>query len=210
MRICCVSDLHGHLPPDVPPCDLLLVAGDVGPESPANAEIWLSDVFAPWLQRQPATAKVGIAGNRDFLAEQRPESFAALPWHYLTDELIVGQNDIPTIFGSPWSPTFGEWAFQRPDWQLAGIWAAIPGDTEIVLTHTPPVGYVDTTVDGIKAGSASLLARLLELESLRLVVCGHIHEAAGMARLPTGVPVVNASVLNERFELVRGAYAIEP
>jgi Icc-related predicted phosphoesterase len=33
----------------------------------------------------------------------------------------------------------------------------------------------------------------------RLVICGHIHEAHGRARL-AGSEVVNASLLNERYE----------
>ena len=89
-----------------------------------------------------------------------------------------------------------------PDEDLARLWAQIPDDTEILLSHGPPKGYLDRTADGIHAGSESLRRRLEQLDRLKLVCCGHIHEAHGQDTLPNGARIVNASLLNERYEPV--------
>jgi hypothetical protein len=65
------------------------------------------------------------------------------------------------------------------------IYARIPSDTEILLTHTPPYGVLDKTRRGKHAGCDVLAARLEQLHACRLHVFGHIHEAHG-ARIEGG------------------------
>jgi 3',5'-cyclic AMP phosphodiesterase CpdA len=93
MRIVCVADLHGFLPP-VPACDLLVVAGDVCPlddESPPAQRRWLRSTFARWLDDAPAAAIVGTPGNHDFVAVEEPEAMRELPWCCLIDERSAGR-----------------------------------------------------------------------------------------------------------------------
>jgi len=59
------------------------------------------------------------------------------------------------------------------------IYARIPSDTEILLTHTPPYEVLDKTRRGKNAGCGVLAARLEQLHACRLHVFGHIHEAHG-------------------------------
>jgi hypothetical protein len=59
------------------------------------------------------------------------------------------------------------------------IYARIPADTEILLTHTPPHEVLDLTRRGKNAGCDVLAARLTQLDACRLHVFGHIHEAHG-------------------------------
>jgi Icc-related predicted phosphoesterase len=59
------------------------------------------------------------------------------------------------------------------------IYAHIPSDTEILLTHTPPYEVLDKTRRGKNAGCDVLAARLEQLHACRLHVFGHIHEAHG-------------------------------
>src|SRR5918994_5201919 len=105
MRIAAVADLHGHLPA-VPPCDVLLVAGDLRPrdaQSPDAEEAWLTGPFRAWLDEVPATETVGIAGNHDFLFERAPERVPKdLRWTYLQDGSCVAGG--LTLWGSPWTP----------------------------------------------------------------------------------------------------------
>jgi len=66
MRIVALSDQHGFLP-DVPPCDLLIVAGDVCPDrfgpfmavhDPYQQQAWFDRTVRPWLAATPATHKL--------------------------------------------------------------------------------------------------------------------------------------------------------
>lgn len=177
MRIAAVADLHGNLPA-TPECDLLILAGD------CITHPW--DNFERWLREQPAGDIVGIAGNHDFVAEDYPELMRKLPWIYLQDEEVI-LNGV-TIYGSPWTPMFFDWAFMKEDPELEEIWARIPDDTDILVTHGPPWGMLDLTHRGANAGSMTLARRLGQIMARRngqpglIHIFGHIHEGAGMFR----------------------------
>jgi Icc-related predicted phosphoesterase len=199
VRVCCLADLHGRLPPEVPECDLLLLAGDLCPDGIGASERFLVDELAPWLARQPAGEVAAVAGNHDQVAVDRPELLRALPgWRYLEHEteLLAGA----VVAASPWSLEFGAWPLQTDEEHLALLWDEFPDDARIVLVHGPPFGHCDVTRRGDHGGSRSLLDRLLDLEHLELVCTGHIHEAHGSSQLPTGALVVNASYVDVRFE----------
>jgi Icc-related predicted phosphoesterase len=201
VRIAATSDLHGFLP-DVPGCDLLLVAGDVCPlddESVGYQRRWLDGPFREWLAGSAARRIVGIAGNHDFAAEEDPELLRSLPWTYLDNE--TAEIEGVTVFGSPLTPRFGVWAFQAPDPALEEVWARIPDETELVLVHGPPLGCGDLTVDGVRAGSPTLLRRLEDLPRLKLAVFGHIHEGFGAGRLGSA-RWLNVSQVDDIFEPV--------
>jgi 3',5'-cyclic AMP phosphodiesterase CpdA len=66
VRIVAVSDLHGFLP-EIPACDLLIVAGDVCPDrfgpfmaahDPYQQQAWFDRKVRPWLAEAPATHKL--------------------------------------------------------------------------------------------------------------------------------------------------------
>ena len=72
MRIVALSDQHGFLP-EIPPCDLVIVAGDVCPDrfgpfmaihEPYQQQAWFDRNVRPWLASAPATHKVLTWGNR--------------------------------------------------------------------------------------------------------------------------------------------------
>ena len=93
MRVAALADLHGRIDGVVvPPCDLVVIAGDLSPYSwkqAPNQVPWLEAFFAPWLERvakQAGAPVVGIAGNRDFAWWWDRRVFEKLPWTYLCDE----------------------------------------------------------------------------------------------------------------------------
>src|SRR5262245_28717535 len=77
MRIVALSDQHGFLP-DIPPCDLLIVAGDVCPDrfgpfmaahDPHQQQAWFDRHVRPWLVSAPATHKLLTWGNHDWCGQ---------------------------------------------------------------------------------------------------------------------------------------------
>ena len=90
----------------------------------------------------------------------------------------------PHAFGFPY-----EWHDEEVD-DLA------IGNVDVLLSHTPPLGTLDLTRSGLHAGSASI--RRHALRSARVVLCGHIHEAAGVARLGSAL-VLNPGSLGLPF-----------
>lgn len=198
VRIVASSDFHDRLPPDVAPCDLLLIAGDC-----LEGDL---DALSDWLMRQPARAIVGVAGNHDFAAESDDAVARELPWTYLRNQVV--EVDGLKIFGSPLSLPFMDWAFMAPENELAEVWATIPEDVAILLIHGPARGILDQTADGHRTGSVTLRRRLEELPALRLLVTGHIHEQYGSVMLervgglggsPEPLRCVNASYLDRHY-----------
>jgi Icc-related predicted phosphoesterase len=205
MKIAAVSDLHGLVLPDIPACDLLLIGGDVTPvfdhSLPTQYE-YLNGEFRRWLQRVPADAIVGIAGNHDYIFDLDPGRVPAdLRWTYLQDSgtEVKGLK----IWGSPWSIEFGGWPFMEKEPQLAKRWAAIPDDTDILLVHGPPLGYGDRNTRGRECGSPSLLAAIDRVQP-RLCVFGHIHEAHGRWKRG-GTELANVSCVNGDYQPTHGA-----
>jgi Icc-related predicted phosphoesterase len=206
MRVCCLSDLHGHLP-EVPECDLLLLGGDYC--SRGYEPWWYRDTLAPWLAGlSKRMTVIGVAGNHDFVFERSPHLVPEMAWTYLQDSgtTFRGMN----VWGSPWQPRFYDWAFNADEPELERVWAKIPQGTDILLLHGPPRGYGDrsryrhnheddTTWPGYEhAGSPSLTARI-EVVKPRLVVCGHIHADYGRYQLGNTI-VVNAAYVGEQYQ----------
>jgi Icc-related predicted phosphoesterase len=198
MIVAATSDLHGDLP-KVPECDLLVIAGDVCPvynhERRFQAD-WLRTTFKEWLEEAPAKYIVGVAGNHDFALGQKIGK--GLPWMYLQNSLAV--IDDLKIWGSPYSNQFGNWAYMAPEGVLRDMWAKIPRDIDILITHGPAYGMGDHIPfagmsaqkralaqgpTGTHVGSTSLANMLTydEWPNLKVHFTGHIHEAYGAGTL---------------------------
>lgn len=208
MRVVAVSDLHGYLP-EIPDCDLLLIAGDSSPitlSDPTHQRAWMNSRFAAWMRRIPAGEIVWVAGNHDTWIEREGvgRKLSHLPnVTYLQDHWTeVGGLK---IYGSPWTRGIGLpsswWAFDLL--KIPGgadPFAFIPEDADIVLTHSPPHGIGDLTLGGERVGSEELYQRLVQVEP-KLVVNGHIHEDYGTRRLRPGSEtiVANAALLDQQY-----------
>ncbi len=176
-RLVAISDLHGHLPRDLPAGDVLVIGGDVCPINDHDVGFqarWLRDELYPWIDSLPHAEVVWIAGNHDFVC-------ATAGWepggrgHYLRDSGI--ELGGISFHGTPWVPELAGWAFYATDERLAEICAAIP-PVDVLVSHGPPLGIGDRACDGRDAGSAALRDRLLAAPP-RVCVFGHIHEAHG-------------------------------
>ena len=120
--------------------------------------------FGNWLRDSPYSAIVIIAGNHDVLFQKKPEKAKKLllkhdKIHYLEDTGC--RIDGVSFYGTPWQPEFNDgWAFtlNEEEEALRRKWQNIPTNVQILISHGPPAGILDFTVDGKHAGSTSLLA----------------------------------------------------
>lgn len=98
---------------------------------------------------------------------------------YIEDELIEIYGI--KIYGSPWQPEFCKWAFNIPRGQpCLDKWNMIPAETDLLITHTPPVGYGDLCCSGVRAGCVELLTTVQQRVKPKYHVFGHIHEGYGI------------------------------
>jgi Icc-related predicted phosphoesterase len=224
MRIFAISDLHGMLPPpeSIPPCDLLCIAGDICPvhnHSLEYQEKWLSTVYTDWVGELKAGRVAWTAGNHDFVLQKASKRLlGALPGHYLRDTGLTLQdpaadNGRITIYGTPWTPKFFDWAFMLPDAELAEIYEQIPYGLDILISHGPPKGVCDRNMGGYECGSESL-KQAIYAQRPKVVLCGHIHEARGSRTMsaPPGkavtTTVYNVSQMNYNYQPVHRAVEI--
>ena len=96
--------------------------------------------------------------------------------------------------------------------ELAETYAAIPEGIDVLVSHAPPYGYGDGSVDEQTGavehlGSHELLAAIARVKP-RLVICGHFHGGYGYFEYD-GTPIYNVSVVNEKYRLVRSPTVID-
>jgi Icc-related predicted phosphoesterase len=83
----------------------------------------------------------------------------------------------------------------------------IPVGTDVLITHGPAFGLHDIVVNGTNTGCKDLLQRIIEVKP-KVHVCGHIHEGYGSIKKGE-TRFINASVLNESYELVNKPIVFE-
>ena len=113
------------------------------------------------------------------------------------------------VWGSPWQPEFCNWAFNLPrGYALARVWNQIPDDVQILITHTPPQGILDSQNEEGLTGCADLTARVEQLSNLKLHVFGHIHEGYGMRQLGHTL-FVNACACDHQYRPVNPPIVVD-
>lgn len=208
-RITCISDSHtkhDHLIDNLPGGDILIHAGDLSSTGRPH-EI---ESFCKWFDKiDNYDDKIFIAGNHDFLFENHPAQAAQIvnsyKWiTYLQDTAyslgpVLGR--MIKIYGSPWQPEFYNWAFNLPhnEIELEKNWAAIPEDTDILITHGPPHGTLDKVIGQFENLGCQKLTERLKVLKPKIHIFGHIHSGRGYYFDGT-THYFNASVLDERYD----------
>ena len=204
MKFVCMADtheLHDHF--KVPDGDVYINAGDFTNLGTEDAII----SFNEHLSSLPHKYKIIIAGNHDFLFERHPKRAESLLTNciYLKDSAIVIKNI--KIYGSPYTPWFHDWAFNlhrgKP---LKEKWDLIPSNTDILITHGPPLGHGDL-VSNSREGCEDLLNRIKQI-NLKYHIFGHIHEGYGITREGQTI-LINASSIDELYEPINQAIVFE-
>lgn len=220
MDITCISDLHGYYPA-LDGGDLLIIAGDLNARDKKNEY----DDFRTWIAKQNYKKIIVIAGNHDGLIENGMKrktddplhpNHLVHPAHYLCDSGCEFEG--LKIWGSPWTPKFYNWHFMKARGEdIKKMWDLIPQDIDILITHGPPFGVLDETVEGNFVGCEELKLALRRIQP-KLHIFGHIHESYGKCHkvweypvthglsneelVPNQTMFINASYVNEHYNPV--------
>lgn len=181
MKILHLSDTHGlhHRLDDMPEADVLVHSGDI---SNSGTEEEVLD-FLNWFIELPYPHKIFVTGNHD-LCLWETEGIEDLPGniHFLQDKGVeIGGVK---FFGI---------AYNHSE-------TMIPADTDIVVTHEPPVMILDQS-SGIHWGNAPLRNRIFEV-SPKYHLFGHAHQDYGTVE-QEGIVFSNAALLDDMNRLVR-------
>jgi len=200
LKIAHLSDTHGlHRSikwdgTDFSQADVLVHSGDFSMLG-KREEV---ETFLNWWRLLPVQYKVLVAGNHDLTLDPKfrwvePEDGKYYPWlqealdrytsfygHYYLENEGVEIEGI-NFWGSPYSKWFhgDRWAFNVKDDPNGFLfWSNIPMNTDVLITHGPPLLFLDQVYGGENTGSTGLLDRVNRVKPL-LHMFGHIHEAYG-------------------------------
>jgi Icc-related predicted phosphoesterase len=207
LKFVTISDTHGqHHELTLPQGDVLIHAGDV---SMKGDESEIKD-FLGWFDKQAFEHKILIAGNHDFFFEQHSdeEIDKILPngITYLKDNgtTIKGFR----IWGSPVTPWFFNWAFNRHRGDpIRRHWDLIPDDTDILITHGPLFRTLDKNKKGEHLGCKDLYLKVHQVKPL-VHVFGHIHESYGVID-KSDIKFINACILDYKYEMTNQPISFE-
>lgn len=215
MIIDCIADLHGDFP-ELKGGDLLIIAGDLT----ASDNSLEHEFFLDWLHEQEYRKKILVAGNHDnFLDDGVPLQICD-KLIKCCDYLLDSETEFEglKIWGSPWTKTFEGMnphcmAFTcDTEEELAVKFSLIPDDIDILITHSPPFGFLDgiPLEDGslFHVGSSSLGIRIQDI-CPRFHIFGHIHKWGGQMIDCVTTKFVNASLMNEDYDSIFKPVRIE-
>jgi Icc-related predicted phosphoesterase len=185
MKILHISDTHSYhdllnIPKDI---EMIIHSGDFSNYKSYYKNEPEARDFLRWYGNLDIKYKILIAGNHDAMPAINPSEFKSLCEYYNiiylenSDVIIEGIK----IWGSPHTPTFGDWYFMKSRGKLYDIWKHIPNDTDIVVVHGPPQKKLDLSYDRdgrLEYCGCKSLANHIENRIKPTLVCfGHIHSS---------------------------------
>ena len=211
MKIWHISDTHTfHELLQIPEgIDMVIHSGDCSnPRDPYNNEPEVRK-FIDWFSGLDIKYKIYVAGNHDTSIERglvTKDDFSKNGIHYLENTSVEIEG--LKIFGSPYTPMFGNWAFMKARPKLDRVWnKAIPDDSDIVIVHGPPKGVLDLSYDRNGklefCGDKSLMNKIKIVKPL-FMMFGHIHNNEDIVNTGTrkvyGLDTIfsNGSVVTDR------------
>jgi Icc-related predicted phosphoesterase len=213
MIITFISDTHSkqkQITSSLPGGDILIHAGD------ATSMGYRHEIqeFMKWMNGlNNYNHKVFIAGNHDWGFQDSPKECREFldfynKINYLEDDMVlIGEEyeRMVKIWGAPWQPEFCNWAFNLPrnGDQLSEKWNLIPQDIDILITHGPSFGHLDTVKfnPGVNLG-CELLRERIEVIKPKIHVFGHIHTGYGY-KFDGNTHYFNAAVLDENYNFTQ-------
>jgi len=204
LTIVCISDTHElHREIDVPNGDILIHAGDFTMFSKSAAVI---RDFNEWLGELPHRHKIVVPGNHEFFLEADSTKRNLISnADLLIDEAveIMGLK----IWGSPITSLYGGAFGRSSPKDRALLYATIPDDVNILVTHGPPYGVLDRSPGGLHhAGCPELREAVARLKP-KLHLFGHIHGAHGIENMGDTL-FVNAALLGAEGSIEQSAIVL--
>ena len=179
MRILPISDTHNRHRQltNLPKADVIVHCGDFADNGTEDEVV----DFLNWFIDLPYPYKLFVTGNHDLCLWDAPNI------QNLPDNVFFLQDRGVTIEGVKF---FGI-AYNHSE-------SLIPEDTDIVITHEPPIMILDESA-GVNWGNAPLLKRIMEVKP-RYHLFGHAHEGYGTIK-QNGIVFSNASVLDDQYRM---------
>jgi len=223
-NITVISDTHGlHERLNVPTKgDIIIHAGDctsMGTEKQIKS-------FLEWYGGLDYKEAILIPGNHDWGFEKNPEKYKKMCKEnvvlLLNNSEYITYKDKIKIWGSPVTPEFFNWAFNRsinPAYNhhsyntnpYIGLdWNLIPDDIDILLTHAPPRDILDKVTMSTSCnfnqhvGCPILMQKIENMEHKpKMHIFGHIHSQRGVIvdtsnKYP--ITYVNGSSLDDQYK----------
>uniref|UniRef100_A0A0N5AEU8 Metallophos domain-containing protein n=1 Tax=Syphacia muris TaxID=451379 RepID=A0A0N5AEU8_9BILA len=229
IRIVCISDIHdtiGSWYKRIPNGDVLLCAGDLTQNGSKERELPHKHKIII-----AGNHDLGFQDNFNLKEEEKDPSCrgkegTAEGYKLLTNCIYLQDKAVTALFfashllkksyanyasfqifglkiyGSSWHPLPGFPFSLRRGQELLNKWNLIPTDTDILITHTPPLGHNDVyNVTNGRWGCSELLNTVEKRVHPKFHVFGHVHEKNGMTTNGETF-FVNASICNHKLEPV--------
>lgn len=198
-KIVIISDTHrGEHQVKLPQGDILIHCGDYDIYNMSHL-IWLNK----WFNSLDFKHIIFIGGNHDFLFQSLPN-----PQEYFDKAIYLHNRGIEIegikFWGSPHTPTFGNWAFMYPRCSVdaKNLWNQIPENLDFLITHGPPYQILDVNREGEHCG-CEVLQREVFKKKPKYHVFGHIHPSiTDNKKVVNNTTFINASLLNESYDMI--------
>lgn len=211
IKIAAVSDTHGR-PFTIPKADLFIHCGDMT----AGGSLGETKDFADFIRtNSPCAWNIICVGNHDKCFEDDWESAASL---FDARCFVVNNQSVTITVGdetiklwiSGFTPPFMRWSFMATEEELAKMYLSMPDELDILVTHGPPRGILDTGYQDPHVGSIAL-AEALEWRNVKHNVFGHLHSCGGQSVQPyfEGTTYHNVAACDDAYKLVRQPIIIE-
>lgn len=214
MKIVCISDTHNRAYNlagkfRLPAADILIHAGDATLGGTVDEIMqfneWLGDI------KHNYNHVIFVAGNHDKRLSQPEYANLITNATYFHNSGI--EIDGIKFYGSPMTPKIyrlGDFYVERGP-AIKQYWNQIPVNTDVLITHCPPHGILDSTrpnsIWNEKVGCVDLLNKVLDFKP-KAHIFGHIHESYGQVKHNETL-FINAAVMDDTYTVRHKPIEIE-
>lgn len=176
LDIVCISDTHSlHRECEVPSGDILIHAGDFTMFSNSAAAIL---DFNDWIGELPHTIKLVVPGNHEFFLASDLSRRNLIPNAQLLINESVEAMGLK-VWGSPITTLFGGAFGISAETEHSKVYAKIPRDVDIIVTHGPPYEVLDCAPGETAHYGCRSLMKAIQDRKPKIHVFGHNHSGHG-------------------------------